>query len=52
MFLFRSTNRSNIQSKLEKVKGLGRSSKDEKSTKRYKERFKANKEIDFRLNYY
>ena len=52
MFSFRSTSRSNIQSKLEEVKGLDRDSKDKRSTKRYKERIKANKGIDSRLGYY
>ena len=52
MFLFRSTNRLNIQSKLGEIKGLDRNSKDRRSTKRYKERFEANKEIDSRLSYY
>ena len=52
MFSFRSTSRLNIQSKLEEVKGLGRNSKDKRSTKRYKGRFEANKEIDSRLGYY
>ena len=46
MFLFGSTSRLNIQSKLGEVKGLDRNSKDERSTKRYKERIKTNKEID------
>ena len=52
MFLFGSTNRLNIQSKLEEVKGLDRNSKDRRSTKRYKERIKANKGINSRLGYY
>ena len=52
MFLFESTSRSNIQSKLGKVKGLDRNSKDKRSTKRYKGRIKANKEMDSRLGYY
>ena len=52
MFLFGSTSRSNIQSKLEKVKGLDRNSKDRRSTKRYKQRVKANKGIDSKLDYY
>ena len=52
MFLFRFTSRLNIQSKLEEIKGLDRNSKDRRSTKRYKERIKANKEIDSRLDYY
>ena len=52
MFSFRSTSRSNIQSKLGEVKGLDRNSKDRRSTKRYKERIKANKGIDSRLSYY
>ena len=52
MFLFRSTSRLNIQSKLGEVKGLNRDSKDRRSTKRYKERIKANKGIDFRIGYY
>ena len=52
MFLFRSTSRLNIQSKLGEVKGLGRNSKDRRSTKRYKGRIKANKEIDSWLGYY
>ena len=52
MFLFESTSRLNIQSKLGEVKGLDRNSKDRRSTKRYKERIKANKEIDSRLDYY
>ena len=52
MFLFRSTSRSNIQSKLGKVKGLDRNSKDKRSTKRYKERVRTNKGIDSRLGYY
>ena len=43
MFLFESTSRLNIQSKLEKVKGLDRNSKDRRSTKRQKGRIKANK---------
>ena len=52
MFLFRFTSRSNIQSKLEEVKGLDRDNKDRRSTKRYKGRIKANKRIDSRLDYY
>ena len=52
MFLFRSTSRLNTQSKLEKVKGLDRDSKDKRSTKKYKGRIKANKQIDSRLDYY
>ena len=52
MFLFRSTSRSNTQSKLGKVKGLDRNSKDRRSTKRHKGRIKANKEIDSGLGYY
>ena len=52
MLLFRSTSRLNIQSKLGKVKGLDRNNKDRRSTKRYKERIKANKEIGSRLSYY
>ena len=52
MLLFGSTSRLNIQSKLGEVKGLDRNSKDKRSTKRYKERFKANKEIDSGLGYY
>ena len=52
MFLFRSTSRLNIQSKLGEVKGLNRNSKDKRSSKKYKERIKANKGIDFRLDYY
>ena len=52
MLLFRSTSRLNIQSKLEKVKGLDRDSKDRRSTKRYKGRIKTNKRIDSRLDYY
>ena len=52
MFSFRSTNRLNTQSKLEEIKGLDRDSKDKRSTKRYKERIKANKRIVSRLGYY
>ena len=52
MFSFRSTSRLNIQSKLREVKGPDRNSKDKRSTKRYKERIKANKRIDSRLDYY
>ena len=52
MFSFGSTSRLNTQSKLEKVKGPDRDSKDRRSTKRYKGRIKANKRIDFRLGYY
>ena len=52
MFLFGSTSRLNIQSKLGEVKGLDKNSKDRRSTKRYKERIKNNKEIDSRLDYY
>ena len=52
MFLFRSTSRSNTQSKLEEVKGSDGNSKDRRSTKRYKERIKNNKEIDSGLDYY
>ena len=52
MFLFRSTSRLNIQSKLREVKGLDRNSKDKRSTKKYKERIKANKRIDSGLDYY
>ena len=44
MFSFGSTYRLNIQSKLRKVKGLDKNSKDKRSTKRYKQRVKANKE--------
>ena len=46
MFLFGSTSRLNTQSKLGEIKGLDRDSKDRRSTKRHKERIKANKEID------
>ena len=52
MFSFGSASRLNIQSKLEKVKGLDRNSKDRRSIKRYKERIKANKEIDSELDSY
>ena len=52
MFLFESTSRSNIQNKLGEVKGLDRNSKDKRSTKRYKERIKANKGIASRLGHY
>ena len=50
--MFRSTSRLNIQSKLEKIKGLNRNSKDKRSTKRYKGRIKANKGIRSELGYY
>ena len=52
MFSFGSTSRLNIQSKLGEVKGLDRDNKDRRSTKRYKERIKANKRIDSELDYY
>ena len=45
--MFRSTSRLNIKSKLGEVKGLDRNSKDKGSTKRYKERIKANTEIGY-----
>ena len=52
MFSFGSTSRLNIQSKLGEVKGLDRDNKDKRSTKRYKGRVKANKEINSGLGYY
>ena len=52
MFLFGSTSRLNIQSKLGEVKGLDRNSKDRRSTKRHKGRIEANKRIDSGLGYY
>ena len=52
MFLFGSTSRLNIQSKLGEVKGLDRDSKDRRSTKRYKGRIEANKGIASGLGYY
>ena len=52
MFLFRSTSRSNIQSKLGEIKGLDRDSKDKRSTKRHEGRIEANKRIDSGLGYY
>ena len=52
MFLFRTTSRLNIQSKLEEIKGLDRDNKDRRSTKRYKGGIKTNKGIDSELGYY
>ena len=52
MFLFRSTSRLDIKSKLRKIKGLTRNIKDKENLKRYKRRIKANKRIGSRLGYY
>ena len=43
----RSTSRLDIKSKLEKIKGIARNSKDRRDIKKYKKRIKANKGIGY-----
>jgi hypothetical protein len=52
MFLSRSTSRLYIKSKLRKIKGIGRNSKDRGNFKGYRRRTKANKGIGSKLGYY
>ena len=49
MFLSRSTSRLNIISKLEGIKGSGRSNKDRRDLKGHKRGIKTNKGIGFRI---
>ena len=43
----RSTSRLDIKSKLRKIKGIARNSKDRRDIKRYRRRIKANKGIGY-----
>jgi len=45
--LSRPTSRLDIKSKLRKIKGIARNSKDRRDIKRYKRRIKANKRIGY-----
>ena len=43
----KSTSRLDIKSKLKKIKGIARNSKDRRDIKRYRRRIKANKGIGY-----
>ncbi len=47
MILSRFTNRLNIKDKLKKIKSLVKDTKDKRRVKRYKQRTKTNKGIDY-----